>query len=99
MDNRYFKYNCPAIWSDSRNLTNYYNKHVFEQFIRNTNKIESAQEYKHFLQNNAETLMSRALNYYVQNNTCSVDGKCVPLKNDSLSKQVHTCNCKNKQEQ
>jgi len=96
MDNRYFKYNCPAIWSDSRNLTNYYENRIFEQFIRNTNNIQSAQEYKHFLQNNAELIMTKASNYYIANNTCSVDGQCVAIdyKNSADTKPVHTCNCK-----
>lgn len=95
MDNRYFKYNCPAIWSNSRNLTNYYENRIFEQFIRNTNKIQSAQEYRHFLQNNAEIIMTRENDYLVKNNTCSVDGKCVPInyENFTNTEPVHTCNC------
>jgi hypothetical protein len=78
MDNRYYKYGCPGINIDSRNLTNYYSNRSFEQFIRSTNNIDSAQDYKNFLQMNAGTIMERENAYIVKNNTCNVNGRCNP---------------------
>jgi hypothetical protein len=87
MDNRYFKYGCPGVNIDSRNLTNYYDSRSFEQFIRTTNNIGSAQDYKSFLQRNANTIMERENSYLVNNNTCMVDGRCntnnVPVARDN----------------
>ena len=79
MDNRYFNYGCPAINSDARNLTNYYPHRTFNQFIRKTNNLESAQDYRHFLQNNGSTIMQNEMNYFLDNNTCSVNGECKPI--------------------
>jgi hypothetical protein len=85
MDNRYYKYGCPGINIDSRNLTNYYSFRSFEQFIRTTNNLNSAQDYKNFLQMNGETIMNRENAYIVKNNTCGVGGRCNPrdFKNDN----------------
>lgn len=96
MDNRYSKYGCPGIQIDSRNLTNYYPRRAFEQFIKGTNNIESAHDYKTFLQQNADTIMERETNYIIQNNTCAVNGACnmanVPTKmnNDTFHLPIHT---------
>ena len=84
MDNRYSKYGCPGIFIDSRNLTNYYPHRTFEQFIRGTNSIGSAHDYKTFLQQNGNTIMERESDYIIKNNTCAVNGMCtmndVPVK-------------------
>ena len=92
MDNRYFSYGCPAIWSDSRNLTNYYPHRTFNQFIRNTNNIQSAQEYRHFLQNNAETIMKNEMTHSINNNTCKVNGDCKPITGVEAFTN-NTCGC------
>jgi len=96
MDNRYYNYGCPAIWSNSRDLTNYYGQRVFDQYIKNTNNIQSAQEYRHFLQDNAETIINRETTFLVSRNTCNVNGACVPIdyKMENNPKRVSDCNCK-----
>lgn len=96
MDNRYFKYGCPGVNIDSRNLTNYYDSRSFEQFIRTTNNIGSAQDYKNFLQRNANTIMERENSYLVNNNTCMVDGRCntsrVPVASDNKQLRMPSFN-------
>lgn len=79
MDNRYFKNGCPPLMQDGRFITNYVENRVFEQYIRNINNLESAQDYKHFLQNNATTIMDRERAHQEQTNTCSLNGACVPI--------------------
>ena len=79
MDNRYFHYKCPPLMQDARFITNYTKNSTFEQFIRNVNQIESAQEYKQFLQENGDTIINRERAYLENINTCAVHGKCVPL--------------------
>jgi hypothetical protein len=79
MDNRYFSYGCPAIWSDARGLTNYTDKRVLDQFIRSVNQIYSAQDYKNFLQMNGDTIMNRERALLHKMNTCEVYGNCIPI--------------------
>jgi hypothetical protein len=79
MDNRYFKYNAPALMQDGRFITNYVESRIFEQLIRNVNNIDSAQEFKRFLQNNGDNILNKERAYHQQQNTSTVDGKCVPL--------------------
>jgi hypothetical protein len=81
MDNRYFKNGCPPLMQDARFITNYMESRIFEQHIRNINKINSAQEFKQFLQVNGSKLIDREQAYQIQVNTCNVDGKCLPLSN------------------
>jgi hypothetical protein len=78
MDNSYYNYGCPALGQDARNLTNYNSNRVFDQYIRNINKIGSAQSYRHFLQNNSQVILDRERNYLIKNNTCNVHGRCLP---------------------
>jgi hypothetical protein len=99
MDNRYFKNGCPPLMQDSRFITNYMESRVFEQFIRNVNKIDSAQDYKKFLQTHGDTIMNRERAYIESQSTCSVHGKCVPLSGkcahaDLLKSPDCGCNCK-----
>jgi hypothetical protein len=79
MDNRYFKYGCPPLMQDARFITNYMESRIFEQYIRNVNQIDSAQEYKRFLQSKGDIIMNRERAYQQQVNTCGVHGNCVPL--------------------
>lgn len=79
MDNRYFNYGCPPLMQDARFITNYTESRIFEQYIRNVNKIDSAQDFKRFLQTNGDTIMDKERAYHQQLNTCSVHGKCAPL--------------------
>ncbi len=89
MDNRYFSNNCPPLMQDGRFITNYTESRVFEQMIRNVNKIESAQDYKRFLQTNGETIMSRERTQVESANTCNVHGQCLPLS--GVSKPCTSC--------
>ena len=79
MDNRYFQYNCPALMQDARFVTNYLPKRDIEQYIRNINKIVSAQDYKLFLQKNGDVIQNRERAYLQKVNTCSINGACAPL--------------------
>ena len=79
MDNRHYKYGCPPLMQDGRFITNYMESRIFEQYIRNINKIESAQDYKRFLQLNGDVIMNKERAYNQENNSCGVHGKCVPL--------------------
>lgn len=83
MDNRYFHYKCPPLMHDGRFITNYIKNSTFEQFIRNVNQIDSAQEYKQFLQQNGDTIINRERAYNESINTCPVNGKCVPINDNN----------------
>jgi hypothetical protein len=106
LDNRYFKYGCPALMQDGRFITNYMESRIFEQYIRNVNKIGSAQEFKRFLQTNGDTIMNRERAYQQQVNTCGVQGKCVPLSGMPGSCSLYpnvaygsSCGCANSNKQ
>jgi hypothetical protein len=90
MDNRYFNYKCPPLMQDGRFITNYLDNSIFEQYIRNVNNINSAQDYKRFLQNNGDTIINRERAYLESINTCAVHGKCMAI-NDKIS----NCGCGN----
>ena len=93
MDNRYFKNECPPLMQDGRFITNYMESRVVEQFIRNVNEIQSAQEYRHFLQQNGDTIINRERAYYEKINTCDVQGRCVPLSTPSNYMVSSSCGC------
>ncbi len=93
MDNRYQNYNCPALMSDARFITNYMESRVFEQYIRNINNIESAQEYRLFLQQNGDRILNKERAYFDSINTCSVQGKCVPLNGSPEKEGNAACGC------
>lgn len=92
MDNRYFNYKCPPLMQDGRFITNYIKNSTFEQFIRNVNQIDSAQEYKQFLQQHGDTIINRERAYLNSINTCDVHGKCVPI-NGSANVAGKSCGC------
>ena len=95
MDNRYFHYKCPPLMQDARFITNYTKNSTFEQFIRNVNQIESAQEYKQFLQQTGDTIINRERAYLESINTCAVHGKCVPLAGGAkVAGSACGCACK-----
>lgn len=79
MDNRYHKYNCPPLMNDGRFLTSYVRSRVFDQYIRNINGVQSAQEYRHFLQNNGDQILNNLKGHLRENNTCKIEGKCLPM--------------------
>jgi hypothetical protein len=65
--------------NDARFITNYMESRVFEQYIRNINKLDSAQDYKNFLQKNAESIMERERTVTESNNKCSLNEACPPI--------------------
>lgn len=99
MDNRYYKYDCPALMSDGRFISSYVRSSVFDQYVRKMNKIETAQEYRHFLQNNGSNIINNMKAYLHESQTCKVEGKCLPINrpnemivndiNDSIISQHH----------
>jgi len=76
MDNRYYKYGCPALMSDGRFLTSYVDSDVLNQYIRHVNKLKSSNDFRIFLQKNGNTIINRERALLIKNNTCSVHGKC-----------------------
>lgn len=68
MDNR--NNNCPALMSDGRLCTNYYDNEIFNQTIRMMNKKEDNHDYRIFLQKNASELISRERAHLLKENTC-----------------------------
>ena len=79
MDNRYYKYNCPALMNDGRFLTSYVRSRVFDQYIKNINNVQNSQEYRHFLQNNGDQILNNLKGYLRETNTCKIEGKCLPM--------------------
>jgi hypothetical protein len=72
MDNRFWPLKCPAKMEDGRHSTNYMNARVFNQKIRDINKINSSAEYRHFLQKNAEQIMENERKFIDDNFKCHV---------------------------
>lgn len=79
MDNRYYNYNCPPLMNDGRFLNNYVRPSTFDQYVRNINNINNGIEYRHYLQNNGYEIMNNIKAYLHQNNTCTIEGKCLPM--------------------
>lgn len=92
MDNRYYKFGCPALMNDGRFLTNHLPKRTFDQIVRDINKIDSIQNYKLYLQNNAEFIIKTEFKILTELNTCKKKPACDFTVNDS---QLFSCNCAN----
>ena len=73
MDNRYFKNGCPPLMQDGRFITNYFDKRVLDQQIRQLNNINNSYNYKSFLQNNAEQIINNDRNVHNQIYTCNTN--------------------------
>ena len=93
MDNRYFNHGCPALMQDGRFITNYIRGNVFDQFIRNVNDVKTSAEYRQFLQKEGDNILNRERAYLVKNNTCSVNGKCLPLSGKGKLNVVPCSTC------
>jgi hypothetical protein len=65
--------------NDGRFISNYVRSSTFDQYVRTINNINNANEYRHYLQNNGHEIMNNIKGYLRQNNTCSVEGKCLPM--------------------
>ena len=72
MDNRFWAYGCPAKMADGRFTTNFVNPRVFNEKIREINKIKTACEYRKFLQKNGLEIMKNEKNFLKDNWVCQV---------------------------
>lgn len=88
MDNRYFSQGCPPLMHDGRFITNYTNFKIFEQYIRNINKIGSAQDYRKFLQDNGDMILNNQRDSDNKINTCNVLSNG---NNGNIS--INSCGC------
>lgn len=86
MDNRYYKYGCPPLMNDGRFISNYVRSSTFDQYIKNLNNINSSHKFRHYIQNNGYEIINNIKGYYRENNTCSVEGKCLPLSGSEIIK-------------
>jgi len=94
MDNRFYKYGCPPLMSDGRFLTSYVDSDVLNKYIRNVNKLKSANDFRIFLQKNGDTIINRERAYLIKKNTCNVHGLC--LKAGCGNKECRgSCPCHN----
>ena len=93
MDNRYYKYGCPALMSDCRFITSYVDSDVVNQYIRHVNKIKSSNDFRMFLQKNGEQIINKERAFLINKNTCSVNGKCAKLSDDNKDKCRGMCKC------
>jgi hypothetical protein len=85
MDNRYWSQGCPPLMSDGKFITNHVRGKVFDQYIRNMNDITGTHQFRNFLQNRGGDILQLERESIIKNNTCSVNGKCVPLSGKPLS--------------
>jgi hypothetical protein len=65
--------------NDGRFISSYVRSSTFDQYIKNINNINNSIEYRHYLQNNGYEIINNIKGYLRQNNTCSVEGKCLPM--------------------
>lgn len=85
MDNRYHNYGCPPLMNDGRFISSYIRSSTYDQYIRNMNNIESAHDYRHYLQNNSNEILNRTKTYLRKHNTCAVEGRCLPMNEDTIA--------------
>ena len=94
MDNRYFKYGCPALMSDGRFITNYVDSDVINQFIRHTNNITSSNDFRQFLQKNGDAIINQERALLIKKNTCAVNGKCATTSCSNIEDNCRgSCKC------
>ena len=75
-NNKYF--DCPALMSDGRLMTDYRPSTTVNDMIRLNNNVKSSNEYRNFLTNNATDIMNINENYIVEKNSCK-SGKLVEV--------------------
>jgi hypothetical protein len=92
MDNRYYNYDCPPLMNDGRFISSYIRSNVFDQYIRTTNNIQSAQDYKNFLQNNGDKVLNNLKSHIRENNTCRIEGRCLPMAEPKTNDVVNYLN-------
>jgi len=91
MDNRYYRYKCPALMSDGRFITSYVDSDVLNQYIRHVNHIGSANDFRMFLQKNGDSIINREREYLISKNTCSISGMDIGI---DCSKKTCRGSCK-----
>ena len=87
MNTSFAEFNCPALMSDGRFITNYFPNQVFNQTIKNLNKIKTSHEYRMFLQKNGQSMMKKETENLVKKNSCNVGNKC------SKDRKTTSCGC------
>ena len=79
-NNKYF--DCPALMSDGRLMTDYRSSNTLNDMIRISNNTLSSYEYKNFLVNNASNIMKINNDYISNKNSCpSAELITVPFSN------------------
>lgn len=96
MDNRYYKYSCPPLMNDGRFISSYVRSRVFDQYVRNINNVQTAQEYKHFLQNNGDQIINNLKGFLRESNTCRIEGKCLPMSGPNTDDVISYLNSNNR---
>jgi hypothetical protein len=91
-NNKYF--DCPALMSDGRLMTDYRSSNTLNDMIRISNNTLSSYEYRNFLTNNASNIMKINNDYISNKNSCkSGQMITVPFSNVcSYNTQVGVCN-------
>jgi hypothetical protein len=95
MDNRYYKYDCPPLMNDGRFISSYERSSTFDQKIRNINNIYSAHEFRNYIQSNGSTIINNIKSFLHDNNTCSVEGRCLPLSGSADLQNVKSADLQN----
>ena len=75
-NNKYF--DCPALMSDGRLMTDYRSSDTVNDMIRINNDVKSSNNYRQFLTHNAENIMSINEDYIVEKNGCK-SGKLIEV--------------------
>jgi len=75
-NNKYF--DCPALMSDGRIMTEYRQSGTLNDMIRLNNNVLSSNQYRHFLTNNALEIMNINNQYISEKNNCK-SGKLVEV--------------------
>ena len=79
-NNKYF--DCPALMSDGRLMTDYRSSNTLNDMIRISNNTLSSYEYRNFLTNNATNIMKINNDYITNKNSCnSSEVITVPFSN------------------
>ena len=90
-NNKYF--DCPALMSDGRIMTDYRQSGTLNDMIRLNNNVLSSNQYRQFLTNNAVEIMNINNQYISEKNSCK-SGKLVEVpfsKVCSYNTQIGTC--------
>ena len=91
MDNRYYNCKCPSLMNDGRFISSYVRSRIVDQYIRNSNNLDSAHDYKLFLQDNTDTILNNLNNSLKNNNTCNINTQCNKLSlNNIINKNKYS---------